>query len=247
MTTTTNSETETATPRTDAEVSTHPWTKTQISTTFARQLERELALSEAANAGLQESLRVSTASLLERQAQLAKYFRRVRSLEDALQEYAKRCPNCAGKGWYAFGGSMADAPEQVQCEWCDTALQALATATPEQPEKGLREGTVCQTCKQPADIGEEFDDEPYVWCQNPNCSEYHVANYVAYRAQTQGKVEAAKAAEDAGWTVIKEGFGALEYGWPAGVPCHEPPQRITKSITTPDATTKPAPTKEGRP
>lgn len=42
----------------------------------------------------------------------------------ALRDYASRCPNCGGVGWFMRG--HMDQPEQEQCEWCDLALMTIA-------------------------------------------------------------------------------------------------------------------------
>jgi hypothetical protein len=47
-------------------------------------------------------------------------------LEDALKIYKTRCPNCGGVGWYAKQSLMDSQPEQVQCDWCYDAEQALS-------------------------------------------------------------------------------------------------------------------------
>jgi hypothetical protein len=70
----------------------------------------------------------ATKAILALRSQLAAALAKGAEMRAALRDYADRCPNCAGRGFYVFGGSMTDAPEQVQCEWCDRALQALSDA-----------------------------------------------------------------------------------------------------------------------
>ncbi len=83
----------------------------------AFKVNRDIDQREYARLALKESNAVAALTTLRADAG---------KLAEVVEDYAKRCPNCGGAGSYVFHGAMASAAEQVQCQWCDSALTALS-------------------------------------------------------------------------------------------------------------------------